>query len=332
LNNQPADLWQLSDLATPWSIHVVATLDIARHIDDGHAGLADLAEVANCDPDMLGYVMRLLISRGLFLEPEPGVFALNEAAMPLLDESARLGLNLDRFGGRMVHAWSTLLELVRTGKPAYRDRFGLPFWEDLDAHAEIRADFDALIGPAGHGIPDPAILPDEGSWESIKSIVDVGGGSGALLVEILRARPGLTGTVVDLPDTAARALDRIKEAGLEDRATVSAQSFFDPLPTGADLYILKSILNDWPDEETLQILRRCAEAAGAKGKIAILGGVTPDERPGILTIEMVLIGGKTRTVSNFSIFIRELGLVVEHAEPAANGRFVVVCRNQGVED
>src|SRR6266567_1769040 len=113
---ESANLSALSDLCTPWCMHVV--------------------------------------SKGVFAEPVPGQFALNKAAL----EVQRFGLNLDGIGGRIAHAWGTLLTAVRTGTPAYHERFGLPFWEDLQAHPDIAASFDALMGPAGHGIPDPEVL------------------------------------------------------------------------------------------------------------------------------------------------------------------------------
>src|SRR5215212_4338465 len=149
------DLWALSDLCTPWCVHVVATLRIADHLAAGISAIDDLAAAADCDAVFLQPVLRHLIGKGVFQEPSPGRFALHEAARGLLDPSMRLGLDLDRFGGRMAHAWGTLLTAVRTGAPAYQETFGLPFWEDLDAHPDIAADFDELIGPAGHGTPDP---------------------------------------------------------------------------------------------------------------------------------------------------------------------------------
>jgi hypothetical protein len=79
----------------------------------------------------------------------------------------RVGLDLDGFGGRMAHAWATLLSAVRSGKPAYHEAFGRGFWEDLDAHPDIAAGFDELMGPAGHGVPDPHVLVDPAGDSSI---------------------------------------------------------------------------------------------------------------------------------------------------------------------
>src|ERR1039458_3202520 len=127
------DLWTLSDLGTPWCVHVVATLRIADHILAGNAEIGPGAAAADADHNSLHRVLRRLVSKGLFLDPAPGRFALNELARGLLWESGRLGLDLDSIGGRMADAWGTLLSAVRTGKPAYHEAFGRGFWEDLEA-------------------------------------------------------------------------------------------------------------------------------------------------------------------------------------------------------
>src|SRR5258708_5500511 len=103
------DLWTLSDLSTPWCVYVVATLRIADHIAAGHTEVGKLAAVAGADADSLCRVLRHLVSKGVFEEPAPGRFLLNETAKGLLDNQLRIGLDLDSFGGRMAHAWSTLL-------------------------------------------------------------------------------------------------------------------------------------------------------------------------------------------------------------------------------
>ncbi|MGE0882756.1 MAG: methyltransferase [Blastocatellales bacterium] len=319
------NLFELSDLCTPWCVHVVATLRIADHIAAGVEEINELAKAANCDADYLDRVLRHLIGKGVFEEPSPGRFALNEAARQLLEPGMLLGLNLDGFGGRMAYAWGTLLKAVRTGKPAYHELFGRPYWEDLDAHPEIAAEFDALMGPAGHGTPDPEILLD-GNWESVSTVVDVGGGTGALLAEILLAHPQVHGILVDFPKTVARAAPTFAAVGVADRVEIIGQSFFDPLPAGADLYVLSKVLNDWPDRETLAILKRCAEAARPAGRIVISGGVSPDDAPASLSIETVLVGGKTNTLAEFRELAREAGLEVLAAGRSASGRFVVGCR------
>src|SRR5262245_26861743 len=109
------DIWSLTDLATPWCVHVVATLRIAQRIASGTTRIEELASSSGADRDSLWRVMRHLVSQGVFEEPARGEFALNEPAQFLADDAACVGLDLNGIGGRMAHSWSTLFSAVRTG-------------------------------------------------------------------------------------------------------------------------------------------------------------------------------------------------------------------------
>src|SRR4051812_37248531 len=126
-NSNAADLWNLSDLCTPWCVHVVATLHIAEHIAAGKNTIGVLADAAGCDAYVLHRVLTHLAGKRVFEEPTPGQFALNDCSRQLLVPMMQLGLDLNGIGGRMAHAWGTLLQYVRTGKSAYESIFGRPF-------------------------------------------------------------------------------------------------------------------------------------------------------------------------------------------------------------
>jgi SAM-dependent methyltransferase len=320
------DLWALTDLCTPWCVHVVATLRIADHIEAGKTEIDKLAAASGADRDSLYRVLRHLVSKGVFEEPAPGRFALNEVAQALLADPTRLGLDLDGIGGRIAHAWGTMLSAVRSGKPAYHEAFGRGFWEDLDAHPDIAASFDALMGPAGHGVPDSNVLVDPADWESVRTVVDVGGGTGTLLAEILRARPNVRGTLVDLPRTVARSGEVFKTAGVADRVRIVGQSLFDPLPGDGDLYLLKNVLGDWPDREAKAILKRCAEAARPSGRVVVFTNTGPGKEASPELLMMVLVGGRDRTLEEFRDLAREAGLEVSAVGRQPSGRFIVECR------
>lgn len=319
-----ANLEELSDLCTPWCIHVVATLRIAEYIAGGASEIDQLAGLANCDEFALHSVLTHLAGKGVFEEVSPGRFALNEAARGLLDPGMHLGLDLDGIGGRMAWAWGTMLQYVRTGAPAYDEVFGLPFFEDLEAHPQVAASFDALIGPAGHGTPN-AEFQIGGGWDSVHTLVDVGGGTGMMLAEVLRLHPHLHGILVDLPGTVERSAEIFAAAGVAGRVKVVGQSFFDPLPGGADIYLLRGILNDWPDRETIAILSRCAEAARPDGRVVVLKSVNAGDQPAGIVIEMVLLGGKHRSVKEFRELAQHAGLEVVSAGQQPS-YFVVECR------
>lgn len=319
------DLWELTDLATPWCVHVVVTLRVAEHLAAGKQDIKDLANAAGADPDALARVLRQLMRKGLFEEPSPGRFALNDDARILMEEPARYGLDLHSFGGRMAQSWNGLLTAVRTGRPGYAEIFGRPYWDDLDAHPNIARDFDACMGP-GHGTADPDVLPD-GDWSAVRTVVDVGGGTGAQLAAILCAHPGMRGILVELPRTVERSREVFETAGVSDRVTASAQSFFDPLPEGADLYVMKSVIVDWPDADVERLLRRCAEAARPNGRVVIVGGISLDAKvaaPNLLML--VLVGGKDRTLDEFRALALSAGLNVAATGRQQSGKSLVVCR------
>jgi hypothetical protein len=295
----------LLDLQTPWCAYVAATMKIPDHLDAGTTRIAALAEATGSDERALHGLLSHLVQNGVFEEPEPGTFAMNEAARELQQPF----LDLHGIGGRMAHAWSTLETYVKTGRSAYDTLFGRPWWDDLAANPELGAEFDELMGIAGHGTPDVDFGID---WTGIETVVDVGGGTGALLNELLEHRD-VQATLVDLPGTVARAQGPFEKVG---------QSFFDPLPH-ADLYILKSILNDWPDAETDAIL---ANVARAQTRAVVIGGVAPDDAPRRLDIEMVLLGGRTDTLAGFRERAARAGLAVIAAGPQPAGNFVVECK------
>jgi 2,7-dihydroxy-5-methyl-1-naphthoate 7-O-methyltransferase len=318
-----ADLSALSDLCTPWCLHVVVTLRVAEHIAEGKNRIAELGAAAGADPGSLMRVMRHLISKGIFDEPAPGEFALNGTARGLMEGPARLGFDLEGIGGRMAFTWSTLLHAVRTGRPAFHEVFGRPFWEDLDANPQVAESFDALMGVVGHGVPDPEVLLDPADWAGVHTVVDVGGGTGALLAEVLRKRPHLRGTLVDLPRVVRRSAELFEAAGVADRVEAVGQSFFDSLPSGKDIYIMKNVLGDWPDAEAKILLHRCAEAARPNGLLVMLGGVTPEEKASPELLMLVLVGGKNRTLAEFRALAASAGLEVRNSGHSPSGRFVV---------
>jgi len=98
------------------------------------------------------------------------------------------------------------------------------------------------------------------------------------------------------------------------------------LPTGGDLYLLKSILADWPDAEAQAVLRRCADAARPDGRMVVLGGVSLGQEASPELLMLVLVGGKSRTLEEFRALARLAGLEVSATGRQPSGRVIVECR------
>jgi hypothetical protein len=327
--------WQalapLMDLVTPMALRVAATLRLADFMpDDGAgegAGLGDLAERAGADPDALARMLRHLVQHGVFTEPRPGQFAANQTAAMLRAGQPGAGwLDLDGFGGRMDLAFTGLAHSVRTGEPAWERVFGQPFWAYLDANPEIGASFDAIMAvDAGS-----AAVADGYDWTTVRHVADIGGGTGTLIAEVLRRHPRLHGTLAELPETAARARHYLAGLGLDDRCEIVGQSFFDPLPAGADAYLLSRVIHDWDDAAAIAILRRCAEAAGSAGRVLVIESHAAADGDSAAFAEMnlrmlVLAGGRERTIDHYSALAGTAGLQVTAVHDLTERHVIIEC-------
>ncbi|MFC5835056.1 methyltransferase [Nonomuraea insulae] len=318
------------DLVTPMAVRVAATLGLSDLLAAGAMPVEELARRSGTDADALGRMLRHLVCRGIFAEPEPGRFAVNEPAALLASghpSRMRELLDLDGFGGQMDLAFTGLLHTVRTGKPAWETVFGAPYWSHLAATPQLSASFDAMMAESADSVIDVAGGYD---WSGVRHVVDVGGGTGALLAEVLSANPDLRATLVDLPDTVDRGRRYLAGRGLDTRCAFAGQSFFDPLPAGADVYVLRRVVHDWGDDEALLILRRCAEAAGRHGRVVVVetqGG--PGDDPAMfaeMNLRMlVLSGGRERTVEDYIAIAAGAGLDTAGVHDTPLGHVILDC-------
>ncbi|HEY4455901.1 MAG TPA: methyltransferase [Pseudonocardiaceae bacterium] len=308
------ELWAAADLLTPMAIRVAATLRIADHIAAGTRTTAALAQAVDADEDALGRLLRHLVTAKVLTRPDLDTFALADLGERLRDDhpdGIRRWIDLDGAIGRADTCFVHLLHTVRTGEPAYPRQFGRGFWADLSANAELSESFDSLMG-ARLVAYAPAIAQAY-PWGALGHLIDVGGGNGALLIAILRAHPGLRGTVLDLPGAVTRAAAAIAEADLTARADTVAASAFDALPAGAGGYLVSSVLHDWPDEDAAHILRRCAEAAGETGTVLVVEEAADDIQGGTrdtigdLTM-LTYVRGRNRTLGQLRELAASVGL------------------------
>jgi hypothetical protein len=327
----------LMDLITPMALRVAATLGLADFLPDDSSGagvaVADLAARAGTDPEALARMLRHLAAHGVFTEPRPGEFAANPTAALLRTgqpASMRAWLDLDGFGGRMDLAFTGLARTglahtVRTGEPAWETVFGQPFWSYLDANPAISASFDAIMASDADY---RSALADGYDWTGIHHVIDVGGGTGRLLADVLTRNPGLRGTLLDLPETVARGREYLAGLGLEARCDVAGQSFFDPLPAGADAYLLNRVIHDWDDARASLILRRCAEAAGRRGRVLIIESLSNsgDESASFAAMNLrmlVLTGGRERTLDDYAALAAGAGLRVAAVHRATDRHMII---------
>ncbi len=315
-----ADLRALADLATPMAVRVAATLWIADQIARGRQTAAELAEAVNADAGALDRVLRHLSTARVLRRDAAGRYTLTDIGDALRDDHPdgnRARLDIEGAVGRADLAFFQLLHSVRTGEPAFVKQFGRSFWEDLSASPALAESFDALMG---HDVTMEAPAIDAAyGWAALGHVVDVGGGNGSLLIALLTAHPGLQGTVVDLPGAAEAARKAFAAAGLAERAEAIAGSFFDALPAGAGGYLLSAVIHNWDDQNARRILRRCAEAAGAEGRVFVVERTGPDAEATSTARDLrglVYFGGRERGLAELAALASDAGLRVTAVHPA----------------
>jgi hypothetical protein len=250
------------------------------------------------EPDTLRRLLRALASDGVFRETEPGVFEHTQHSRLLLDPGWSEFAHL--FGGVFFEA-ATDLD-ASTSEPPFPRRFGTGFWEWLARHPAERATFDvAMAGERARPAERLAAL----EWREGEVVVDVGGGNGALLAELIRRRPELRGIVLDLPETVR------DEAALGDRIQFVAGSFFDSVPEG-DAYVLSGILHDWPDADACRILRTIRAAAPPHARLlstesVIESGNDADGAKWLDLLMLVLAGGRERDEQQWRALLETSG-------------------------
>ncbi|MGH8929838.1 MAG: methyltransferase [Egibacteraceae bacterium] len=311
------ELLRMADVVTPMALRAAATLRLADLIAGGAHEAGEIAAATNCQPRPLRKLLEHLCALGVLREEPPGSYEVDELGFPLLSENDHLGvrpfLDIDHVVGRAELSLVEILHTLRTGGPAYEGAHGRNLWDDLDGGVAVGG-MEAFVR-TNPGF-DADLIVDGYDWSAVESVVDVGGNSGALVSALLRAHPHLRATLVDLPCFARMAERSLELAGLADRCQVVGSSFFDPLPPGADVYLVSAILADWDDDRAIAILRRCAEAAG-DGGVVLLAEVhlsaahaDPVERTAVALRLEASMGNPDRTVSDLEALAAGAGLEV----------------------
>ena len=258
------------------AIYLAAKLGIADQLKDGPRDYRDLAKATDTHAPSLARVMRLLASAGVFAEQEDGKFALaplGEFLRVSVPGSMRASVML--FAGVGIQdAWRELEYCVRTGEPAFRKESpDADAFSQIAKNPEMAAVFDEAM--ATFAPITSAAVAAAYDFLAFGSVVDVGGGNGALLIGILKANPNLRGVVFDQPHAANIAIKKIAAEGLSSRCQAVGGDFFKEVPSGADAYVVKHVIHDWDDVRAAAILKNCHRAMGPNGKLLIVEGVYP---------------------------------------------------------
>jgi hypothetical protein len=308
-------------------LSVAAKLGIADRLEGGPQSANELAKATGAQPDALYRLLRTLASIGVFEEIEPRRFALTPLADLLRTAHPTSFHTMALYqGDDAYHAWGDLLYSVMTGAPAFDRVFGAPHFAYMAQHPEVSAPFDQAMSENSRRVAAAVVAAYD--FADAGTVVDVGGGQGALLAAILGAHPGLHGILFDQPHVVASAQPVLAAAGVADRCEALSGDFFAAVPPGGDSYVLRHILHDWDDERSVAILRTCAQAMPPRSKVLVVEAIVASGNEGsqtkFLDLQMLVMnGGRERTAAEYERLFASAGLRLTRIIPTASDANII---------
>ncbi|MEH1097940.1 methyltransferase [Micromonospora sp. CPCC 205561] len=308
------------------SLALAAELKLADHIHDGRVTSAQLAEATGTHAPSLHRLLRTLAAIGLLAEPTPGEFRLTEVGEQLRTDSPNSLWAFTRFftNPTLFSSWQQVRHSIETGECAFDHVHGKNAYVHLAEHPELSALFNVAMGQESRA--SAQLVADGYDYSGVRTVVDVGGGDGTLLAAILGTHQHLRGVCFDSAAGVAEAAGVLAAAGVAERCEIVAGDFFSSVPDGGDLYIIKSVFQDWDDENARKLLATVRANMPDGATLLIVGSVLPDTANTDNKVMfytdinmLVTAGGRERTESEFRSLLAETGFTVEWCGHGAAG-------------
>jgi O-methyltransferase domain/Dimerisation domain len=313
------------------ALHVAATLGISDLLAAGPRSVADLATTAGADPDTLGRLLHALSTVGIYARTDDASYSNTELGAALRSDAPNPVAGWARQVGRPYYwqAWAHLLHSVRTGENSFAALHGTSIWRYRAEHPEEQEIFDHAMTSLSTAMARAVV--DAYDFGRFTTVVDVGAGRGVLLAAVLARHPHLRGVLFDQPDVVNAPDDLLERAGVAGRCTRVGGDFFTTVPDGGDAYMLKAVIHDWPDAESIAILRTVAQALPDDGVLLLVEHLLDDGpdpvRVAFSDLNMLVApGGRERTLDQYRTLLATAGLDLTAAVPTGTTTFVLEAR------
>jgi ubiquinone/menaquinone biosynthesis C-methylase UbiE len=305
------------------ALYVAAKLGVADVLAAQPLEAEAIAEAVGARSSPLRRVLRALVAAGVFRELEDGRFASNDAAAALRGGMRDVVVN---FGEEMYRSFGELLHTVRTGETGFDSVYGAPLFDYYAANPEVEASAAARM--LARTLPVARELAASDVLRGAQTLVDVGGGAGTLVAEVLRQRSEIADVLLERPGMLELAKDYLAEQGVADRCELVEGDFFSSVPAGGDVYVLKSVLHDWDDDQCIAILRNCRAAMDEGARLVIVELILPERMTpngpvlSAALVDLIMLayaGGRERTEAEFAQLLDQAGLRVASTSALAAG-------------
>jgi len=303
-------------------IYVAAKLRLANLLAQRPASSHELAEQLQVSTDTLHRILRGLVVVGLIREAN-GTFALTTIGECLrTDVAGSLYEYAILAGEEYAPAWAALLCGVRSSGVPFEKIFGMNVWEHRERNPELGRLFQQSLAEQTRSLAHALLRSYD--FSTAGEIADIGGGTGDLLRRILERNQQAQGILFELP----QVLENVANDS-PNRFRGGAGDFFQRIPAGADIYLLKSVLHDWDDARCCKILQCCREAMKQTSRLLVIERQNPqhaadDAATVMMDLHMMAVqGGRERTLSEFDELARSCGLVAVQARKIDEGFWLI---------
>ena len=306
-----------------WAMQAASTaarLGIPDALAPGPKTPDEVAERVGAHPGAVKRLLRGLASVGILTVSGAGRYALSDVGERLRSDRPDSLRDMFIAEADTVHwrSWERLDDAVRTGEPRPSAVFGASAFDYYGQHPAEGEQFGRAMESMSRFVAG-AVL-EAYDFGGVKTLMDVGGGNGSLALAILGKHTRLSGIVFDLPYIESAARENLRASGAGDRCRFEPGSFFDRVPGGADLHVLKFILHDWNDDESVRLLKSCRAAMPAGGRLLVIEQLVPEEiQPGMVHLMdlnmLVMTGGLERTATEYGSLLARAGFRVTRVIP-----------------
>jgi hypothetical protein len=322
-------LRMISGLRISQAIAVTARLGIADLLSSGARSSEELARASAAHEPSLYRLLRVAAGLGILEELDNRRFSLTSLGEHLRSDAPGTVRPLAMLFGQDPHwrVWGELFYSVQTGKRAFDHVYRQTYFEYLAENPDDAAVFnDTMIALTAEVAPAVAAAYD---FSGVGTLVDVGGGRGHALVPILRSYPGMRAILFDLPHVAASAVSLLSQAEVGDRCQVIGGDMFQSVPRGGDVYLLKHVIHDWDDDQSLIILKNCRRAMNGTGRLLMVErDVVSNNQAALPALlfdlsMMIQLGGRERTEDEYRALLQAAGFTLRRRIPATPGESVL---------
>ncbi|MDL5057347.1 methyltransferase [Geitlerinema calcuttense] len=323
-SSQKTDLAKLQSAATllemmygfqiSQAIYVATQLGIPDLLQNGSQSSEEVAQKLDIPRQRLEPLLHLLVSVGIFTENQDNTFQLNALSQHLLAGTPHsLRGTVLSMGAILYPLWGHLLEGIQTEEIAFTKTFNSSLYTYLQQNPETANRFNEWMQETTREWLFPIL--ETYDFSGLKTLVDVGGGTGSLIAIILNANPQMQAILFDREDVVQGAPAVLTEAGVAQRCQIIGGDFFQTIPSGGDLYLLSRVLLNWEDPQALEILKNCHQAMSPKDRLVIVDFMlSPGQTSpflGMGSLSLLLLGGHCmRTEDEFENLLSSAGFQI----------------------